>query len=307
MAIVEFPSQRTTTRVRGLAPWQPQHATLALLETIRAVLAEYAGYLPLTLRQVFYRLVGAHGYDKTERAYARLGECLNRARRAGLICFDAIRDDDAEIHTATGWGSPGELIETWLAEASHFRLDRQQGQPRRVLVMVEARGMKPQIETATEDYGVPVIGSGGFDSLTAKYQLAGNLGRRGGLTEVLHIGDHDPSGVHLFSSMADDVAALIRDRGLPGRVLFTRLAVTPAQIVELGLPTAPPKETDRRSFEGDTVQAEAIPPDVLAQIVADAIHERLDRAAYQSVLVRERRIRRDLSERLRSLLNGDAS
>ena len=62
-----------TTRVRGLAPWQPQHVTLKLLETVKSVLIEYAKYLPLTVRQVFYRLVGAHGYDKTERNYKRLG------------------------------------------------------------------------------------------------------------------------------------------------------------------------------------------------------------------------------------------
>jgi len=70
--------------------------------------------------------------------------------------------------------------------------------------------MKPQIETITRDYGVPVNGSGGFDSLTAKYRLASQLGRNAGLTNVLHIGDHDPSGEHLFLSLADDVNALIR-------------------------------------------------------------------------------------------------
>ena len=35
--------------------------------------------------------------------------------------------------------------------------------------------------------------------------------------------------------------------------------------------TAPPKKTDRRAFEGQTTQAEAIPPNVLSQIVRDAI------------------------------------
>ena len=46
-----------TTRVRGLAPWCPQTKTRELLDTVRAVLAEYADYLPLTVRQIFYRLV----------------------------------------------------------------------------------------------------------------------------------------------------------------------------------------------------------------------------------------------------------
>ena len=43
-----------------------------LLGQVEAVLDEYADYLPLTVRQIFYRLVGAYGYEKTERAYARL-------------------------------------------------------------------------------------------------------------------------------------------------------------------------------------------------------------------------------------------
>ena len=83
---------RGKTRPRGFVDWKPQAATLALLDQVRGVLDEYADYLPLTVRQVFYRLVGAHGYDKTERAYERLGEALNRARRAELIDMDAIRD-----------------------------------------------------------------------------------------------------------------------------------------------------------------------------------------------------------------------
>ena len=56
----------TVTRPRGFAPWRPRRDTLGLLDTIRGVLAEYDDQLPLTARQVFYRLVGAHGYDKTE-------------------------------------------------------------------------------------------------------------------------------------------------------------------------------------------------------------------------------------------------
>jgi hypothetical protein len=109
----------------------------------------------------------------------------------------------------------------------------------------------------------------------------------------------------LFSSMAEDVDALIRDLGLPGEALFTRLAVTPKQVAELGLPTAPPKATDRRSFEGETTQAEAIPPDVLAQIVRDAITDRLDPAAYAAALARESEIADRLVATLDRLLGDD--
>ncbi|HEX4061251.1 MAG TPA: hypothetical protein VHY58_09555, partial [Streptosporangiaceae bacterium] len=58
----------TATRPRGFAHWSPRPDTLDL---VRGVLEEYAAQLPLTARQIFYRLVGAHGFDKTETAYAR--------------------------------------------------------------------------------------------------------------------------------------------------------------------------------------------------------------------------------------------
>lgn len=274
-------------RARGLAPWQPRAKSLALLDQVNAVLDEYRDHLPLTIRQIFYRLVGAHGYDKTEQAYDRLGEMLNRARRAGFVPFDAIRDDGVDMRAPTAWNDSEHLVAAIRNTITNFRLDRQQGQPRRLLIAVEAAGMLPQIERIAAPYGIPVQSSGGFDSLTAKYGLAEFLGESPA-AEVLHIGDHDPSGVHVFSSLAEDVCAICDDSGFEVDARFTRLAVTPEQIATLGLPTAPPKATDRRRFDGEnTVQAEAIPPDVLAENVRQAIDDRLDEAARQQVLAAE--------------------
>src|SRR5262245_41958705 len=84
--------QYKKTRVRGFAPWNPEPLTLAVMANVKKVIAEYA--IALTIRQIFYRLVGKYQFEKTEKAYNRLIEYLNRARRAGLIDFDSIRDDD---------------------------------------------------------------------------------------------------------------------------------------------------------------------------------------------------------------------
>lgn len=73
----------TKTRPRGFAPWKPHVKTQILLDQVQEVLVEYQDFLPLTVRQAFYRLVGAHHYEKTESGYSRLCECINRARRAG--------------------------------------------------------------------------------------------------------------------------------------------------------------------------------------------------------------------------------
>jgi hypothetical protein len=112
---------------------------------------------------------------------------------------------------------------------------------------------------------------------------------------VLHIGDHDPSGVSMFLAFLEDVEAFTRELG--GEAVFTRLAVTPEQIATYGLPTAPPKATDNRAFSGETCQAEALPPDVLADILRTAIEERVNQRVLDRVLRQEQRIRRELSKR----------
>jgi hypothetical protein len=48
-------------------------------------------------------------------------------------------------------------------------------------------------------------------------------------SEVLHIGDHDPCGAHIFSSAMQDVQAFSERFG-NSLIRFTRLAVTPTQI-----------------------------------------------------------------------------
>lgn len=117
--------------------------------------------------------------------------------------------------------------------------------------------------------------------------------------EVLHIGDHDPSGAHMFIALAEDVEAFARELG--GSVSFIRLAVTPQQIADLALETQVKKVSDNRVFGSRTTrtcQAEAIAPDILAQIVRDAIVSRIDHKALRRVLVRERRVRRELNRKL---------
>jgi len=66
---------------------------------------------------------------------------------------------------------------------------------------------------------------------------------------------------------------------LPQRIEAVRVALTREQAADLELPTAPVKASDARSagWNGGTCQLEALPPDVLASIVVQAIEDRLDR------------------------------
>ena len=285
--------QYTSTRVRGLAPWAPKAATLAVVADVKEVLREYRDYLPMTARQVFYRLVGAYAFDKTEKSYSRLLEYLNRARRAGLIPWAAIRDDGFDSSGGGGWDSPAQVIRSYLYAARNYERDRQDGQPVHTEVWVEAAGMMPQVSRSLSDLSIVVYSSGGFNSTTAKHQTARRIVARYDdedlPTRVLHVGDYDPSGVAIIDSLADDLWAFVEDMGYSRDVArFVRVAVTPDQIDALGLPGAPAKRTDQRAgFDDLTVQAEALSPPQLADIVRAAVLEGWDEDAHLELLAEE--------------------
>ena len=288
-----------TNRPRGfIENWNPRDATRTLVENVSTILDDNADILPLTLRQIFYMLVTGYDYDKTEQAYKRLCETMNKARRAQWISMQKIRDDGLRRETPQGWDSEQQILEVFRSYGSRFRLNRQEGQPTHLMVWCEAAGMLPQLATYCKDFGVPVLSSGGFDSVTTKHNFAYEAADYSEV-EILHIGDHDPSGVHMCSSLDEDLSAFVEVYG--GQINVTRLAVVPFQIAMMDLPTAPPKRTDNRSFEGRTTQAEAIPPRRLKEIVTDAINERMDHEIYEDVLRREEEIRKSLTEKLARL------
>jgi len=283
------------TRVRGFAPWRPQAKTFVLLAQVATVLDAYADHLPLTARQVFYRLVGTVGYDKTEDGYNRLTEVLNRGRRAGLVAWDAIRDDGVRAEEPVGFTGKADYWDTVAAWAGQYRRDHLAGQPVAVEVWVEAAGMVPQVVRVADHYGAAVYSSGGFDSTTAKHDAAQRVAGRYRPTVVLHVGDLDPSGVAVFTSASGDVAALADGLGYPGTVRFARVAVTAEQVAAYGLPEAPAKVTDRRgAWTGGTVQAEALDPAALARIVRGAIEELLDLDTLARVITIEEAERAEL-------------
>jgi len=271
----------TSTRVRGFAPWNPIQTTLDVVGQVQAILAEYAAYLPMTNRQIFYRLVGTRGYPKTEQAYARLCEYLNRARRAGMIDFSAIRDDGTQSEGGTGYSG----VEHWMRSiryyAEGYSHNLTEGQRYHRELWLEAGGMVPQAAAVAGDYDVITYSAGGFNGLTDKHETAERLARQRKPCIVFHVGDLDPSGLAIVDALAEDVTLMARGiarrRGRDALVQFIRVAVTEDQVAEHGLPTAPQKGSDNRGeWMDETVQCEALPPDVLAATIRAAIEEYTD-------------------------------
>lgn len=274
-------------RPRGFVDWNPQQKTLSKLEAVNAVLDEYQHFLPLTIRQIFYRLVGTDVIAKTELEYSKLCEMLNRARRSGKIGMNAIRDDGftGGVGVRLGYTGADEFVSEVAANAENYVSDRQAGQQHRLIVMCEVGGMLPQLSHVVSEYGVSVKSSGGFDSLTIKHMMGQSWGVKP--TIVLHIGDYDPSGECMFDALSEDVRAFADY--YEHEIQFVRLAVKHDHIQDYNLPTAPPKvSSHQKNKQMDvTVQAEALDPATLASIVQEGVVSRLDMTIYNNALNHE--------------------
>jgi len=287
-------------RPKGFVNWKPQKATQQILLQVQEVLAQYREHWPLTIRQIFYRLVGVYEYDKTELAYDRILDYMGRARRSRMIPMEAIRDDGTTRTDGEGWQDTAHFLRFIVQEAKRYTRNKQERQATRILILVEAAGMLPQIVKAVGLYGIPVLSSSGFDSITMKYELAKDIIDDGRPTVVFHIGDLDPSGVCIFDSVQADVEAFV---GNDQALLFKRIALTPDQVILHNLPTVPPKATDKRGGGmSETCQAEALPPDTLASIVRAAVEEYIDQAQYDDDVAAEYEERRDLIDRVSGLI-----
>jgi hypothetical protein len=298
-------------RPRGyITDYTPQAKTRALLASVVAVLTEYRDYWPLAVRQVFYRLNGAHGYPKTETFYKSLCHHVANARRGGALSFDAIRDDGVVTIPMHHYATADDFLHEQRRRVQGYRRDLMADQPMHIEVWCEAAGMIGQLARVAHRYSVNVYSSSGFDSLTAKKAISDRICAVGKPAVILHLGDFDPSGASIFESAAEDVAAFVaadRPHGLVS-AKFKRVALTADQVRRYGLPTAPAKVTDSRSkaWAGETCQLEALSPSQIADILDGAILQLLDTDRLVDAEIAGEREREDLTRMLLTFEGGAA-
>src|SRR5262249_43731204 len=122
-------------------------------------------------------------------------------------------------------------------------------------------------------------------------------------TYIYQFGDHDPSGVLIPKTINNRLDEMCPDCG----PIIERVALTEDHITEFNLPTRPTKRDGNRhanGFEGDSVELDALPPDVLRGMVRDVIERHISRQALETLRAAEESERQLL--RLWASTVGDA-
>src|SRR5690606_3769151 len=84
-----------------------------LIRRINIILHEYQQLgFSLTLRQLFYQFVSRNWIKNTKKDYDRLGEILSKARRAGLVDWNSIKDRTRYLRTYSTWPNAASGIQS---------------------------------------------------------------------------------------------------------------------------------------------------------------------------------------------------
>jgi len=270
--------------------------TIDIIVKINKILTQYAGRV--SVRQIYYRFVAADLIPNSQKSYDRIQNIITNARYAGMIDWDAIEDRNREAKRPGEYESGAAALNGLVED---FRLNRWEGQPFYVEVWVEKAALAGILATISNVFHVTMMVNRGYSSASAMKESADRIRYRSGLTArpvVIYLGDHDPSG----EDMVRDIRERLIEFGCPQWLNIRKLALTMDQIQEYNCPPNPAKVTDSRAaayiekFGDSSWELDALPPDVLEDMLADAVKSYIDKAKMDAVITRENQIKAALKK-----------
>lgn len=273
--------------------------TLARIDQANAIIDEYqAQGFDLTLRQLFYQHVARDLIPNTQKEYKRLGELLLSARMCGLTDWDAIVDRTRELAGNTHFRNPGHVISS---AAHYYRIDKWEGQEDRVEVWIEKDALVGVLESCCPALDVDYFSCRGYVSVSSMHEAALRIIRRRDeqRTVILHLGDHDPSGIDMTRDIEDRLTLFCLAHGVRPP-LVDRIALNMDQVEEHNPPPNPARITDSRfesyadQFGLESWELDALEPAMLVSLVQEATAQYRDDDLFAE--------RRELEERQQAQL-----
>lgn len=277
-------------------------SSTAIIEQANDIIEEYEeqGY-DLTLRQLYYQFVSRDILANKQTEYKRLGSIINDARLAGMIDWDTIEDRTRSINRNPHWDGPRDVVESCV---HYFQIDKWANQEHRVEVWIEKDALLGVIEKVCGSMDVTYFSCRGYTSQSAMWRA----GRRfeqyaeaGQEPIIIHLGDHDPSGIDMTRDIDDRLATFM------GGLQVKRVALTMDQIEEYDPPPNPAKLTDSRAkgyvdrFGYNSWELDALEPRVMEELIRDTIMEFRDEEKWNESVELEEEHKQALADAAKKL------
>jgi hypothetical protein len=255
---------------------------------------------PQSVRHVFYRMTNprlVEPVEKSDRGYRAVQDRIVKLRRAGRLPFGWITDATRRGYHTPTYRDSADFLRSVMGE---YRADLWQQSDFYCEVWTESRSIAGMVEGDCRELAVSLYPAGGFSSITLAYQSAETINHYadGRPVMIFYIGDYDPAGVLIDVALERE----LREHLDPDIELeFVRIGITSDQIEQYDLPSKPRKETDRRALHIlETVEAEAMPANVLRALLRGVIEKLLPERALAIARIEEQSAR-EYFERIASL------
>ena len=227
-------------------PRKIQKKTEEIIHEADGIFKDYQaqGY-DLTVRQLFYQFVGTQPlntfFENSKKNYDRLVDIVSNGRLWGMLDWDAVVDRTRSLAGNNHWDNPQHLIE-WASE--DYAIDKWKDQPLRVEVWVEKDALRGVVGQVCSELDLDHFSCRGYPSWTSLWEASTRLLQahdEGQHSVILHLGDHDPSGIDMSRDIQDRLSRL----GVSAEL--KRIALTRHQVDTLGLVPSFAKFKDSRA------------------------------------------------------------
>ena len=268
------------------------------IDLVNDILEEYRlqGF-DLSLRQLYYQLVVRDYIENSNKSYKRLGSLVNNARLAGLVDWGMIVDRSRNSVINSHWDNPGQIVR---AAADSFQVDKWEDQPNHLEVMVEKDALSGVLWPVCQEHDIHFTANKGYPSASILYRMSKRLldkADEGKFIYILHLGDHDPSGIDMTRDLRDRLELFC---GLA--VDIKRLALNMDQVDKYQPPENPTKLSDTRSQKYISIygysswELDALEPRVLSDLINGFVEDHKDQSVWQETLDWEAEMQSELSD-----------
>jgi hypothetical protein len=232
-------------------------------------------HAPVTVRGLYYQaeVAGVPGITKEENSYGKIQRLVLELRRNGEMPYTNIADMTRWMRKPDSHDSVKDAME---AAARLYRSNLWRDAETYVEVWCEKDALAGVIYPVTSEYDVPLMVTRGYSSETFAYEAIANREDTVQDFYVYYLGDFDRSGQDAAKSLEEKLKRFAADQSY--NIIFKTIAVTEQQITEMGLSTREPKRkapADRLWPYDAACELDAIPADVLRDIVKEAIEQHL--------------------------------
>lgn len=184
--------------------------------------------------------------------------------------------------------------------AKSYKIDLWCEQEYYIEVWVEKDALESVVGQAAERFRLNYFSCRGYTSMTAMWQAAQRLIEKadeGFRPYIIHLGDHDPSGI----DMTRDIEERLNTLGCTD-LHVDRIALNMDQVELYNPPPNPTKVTDSRSnsyrerFGDDCWELDALEPRVIDDLISNMVEQLINQERFDHYARREREERQQLNK-----------